>query len=79
MVGPRPVTEGELRRYGNRLPLYLSVRPGLTGPWQIGGRGVTTYEERVDMDCAYVRRISFLRDLGLVIQTVTVVLRGSGR
>jgi len=79
MVGPRPVTEAELWRYGANLPLYLSVRPGLTGPWQVNGRGQTTYEERVEMDCAYVRRITLLKDVALMLRTGTVFFQGSGR
>lgn len=79
MVGPRPVTEAELWRYGANLPLYLSVRPGLTGPWQVNGRGQTTYAERVEMDCAYVRRITLLKDMILMLQTATVFFRWSGR
>lgn len=78
MVGPRPVTEKELARYGRDLPIYLSVRPGLTGLWQVHGRGTTTFEERVAMDCAYVQQLSFATDLKLMFQTVGAVLKRTG-
>jgi len=78
MVGPRPVTEKELSRYGSNLPHYLAARPGLTGLWQIYGRGTTSFDERVQMDCAYVRDISFLTDIKLILRTAEVVLKRSG-
>jgi lipopolysaccharide/colanic/teichoic acid biosynthesis glycosyltransferase len=78
MVGPRPVTESELKFYGADLALYLSVRPGLTGHWQVHGRGTTIFEERVAMDRSYVRSINFLTDIKLMIQTAGVVLKRTG-
>lgn len=78
MVGPRPVTEKELSRYGSHLPFYLSVRPGLTGYWQVHGRGVTHFDDRVAMDCAYVRNVNFLTDVKLCAQTLGVVLKRTG-
>lgn len=78
MVGPRPVTEKELRHYGADLPAYLSVRPGLTGYWQVHGRGTSTYAKRVAMDRAYVENINIKNDLMLMVQTVSVVLNGEG-
>jgi exopolysaccharide production protein ExoY len=78
MVGPRPVTESELKFYGADLALYLSVRPGLTGHWQVHGRGTTIFEDRVAMDRSYVRSINFLTDIKLMIQTGGVVLKRTG-
>ena len=78
MVGPRPVTCKELHHYGNALPLYQAVRPGLTGLWQVQGRGLTTYAERVEMDCAYIENIGLATDLKLMLQTATVVVKRTG-
>lgn len=78
LVGPRPVTESELKHYAHRLPIYLSLRPGLTGPWQVFGRGNTSYEERVDMDCRYEKDCRFLYDLAIMFRTVGVVFRKTG-
>jgi undecaprenyl-phosphate galactose phosphotransferase len=79
IVGPRPVTEAEIEIYGPSAGVVLSTRPGLTGLWQVQGRGRgTTYAERVEMDVDYVRSMSFLRDLGILIGTINVVLRGTG-
>jgi Sugar transferases involved in lipopolysaccharide synthesis len=78
MVGPRPVTDRELPRYGRFLQAYLAVRPGVTGLWQVHGRGTTLFSERVEMDVAYIRKIRLLTDLKLMFQTAEVVLRRSG-
>ncbi|QDL94731.1 sugar transferase (plasmid) [Paroceanicella profunda] len=78
VVGPRPVVRDELQRYGVHAPLYLSVRPGLTGPWQVGGRNDTSYEQRVSMDADYVRSWSFVEDIRIVLRTAMMMLSGRG-
>lgn len=78
LVGPRPVTRDELKRYGDATAHYLAVRPGLTGPWQISGRNETGYHERVALDHAYVKELSFYRDLAILLQTPAVVLSRRG-
>ncbi len=78
-VGPRPVTATEIRRYGPNDRFYLTCRPGLTGLWQVSGRGVVRYEDRIAMDRAYAESISFGSDLTLILRTVPVVLRRTGR
>lgn len=78
LVGPRPVTDDELVRYGVNRTAYLSVRPGLTGLWQVSGRGATSYERRVHLDAEYVARIGMFTDLGILVRTVGVVLAGAG-
>lgn len=74
LVGPRPVTEKELVLYGEYLVDYLSVKPGITGMWQVNGRSNTTYAERVQMDNWYVHNWSLLLDLELLCKTFVVVL-----
>ncbi len=78
-VGPRPVTHEELERYGAHLPKYLALRPGVTGLWQVNGRGRVSYEERVKMDADYFYGLSFLGDLGLMLKTCLVVFQCRGR
>ena len=79
LVGPRPVTADELGRYGDCLAAYLSLRPGLTGPWQVNGRNDITYAERVRMDHDYAQRLSLGADLAILARTVLVVLGATGR
>lgn len=78
LVGPRPVVHDELAHYGSDLRWYLSVRPGVTGPWQVGGRSETTYAERVGLDVDYVQNQSLLRDLAILLQTARLVFSGKG-
>jgi Undecaprenyl-phosphate galactose phosphotransferase WbaP len=78
LVGPRPIVEDEVPRYGERFPLYAKVRPGMTGMWQVSGRSDTSYAERVAFDCYYVRTWSPWLDLVLMARTVRVVLAGKG-
>ena len=74
VVGPRPIVWDELRRYGRNMDEVLSVRPGLTGLWQVSGRNNLTYRTRVRLDLTYVRTRSFWLDLGIVLRTIGVVL-----
>ena len=78
LVGPRPIVEEEVKRYGPLFSLYTKVRPGLTGLWQVSGRSDTTYAERVAMDAYYVRNWSPWLDLYILARTVWVVLFGKG-
>lgn len=73
VVGPRPVTIEETRRYGDHYEVYKSARPGLTGLWQVSGRNLTTYEERVALDVKYVQTQSTLNDIRILARTVYVV------
>lgn len=77
LVGPRPVVKAELEMYyGAAAALYASVRPGMTGPWQIGDRSDGTYESRVRDDAAYVRNWTLINDLAIILKTAGIVLRG---
>jgi Undecaprenyl-phosphate galactose phosphotransferase WbaP len=78
LVGPRPITVAELTRYGRVRWHYLSVRPGLTGLWQVSGRNNTTYEERVALDQRYVEQRSLWLDACILVKTVRVVLLREG-
>jgi undecaprenyl-phosphate galactose phosphotransferase len=77
-VGPRPVTVEELSRYGASKRHYLSVRPGLTGLWQVSGRNNTTYGERVEYDSQYVESRNPIFDSWIVLRTVKVLLTRDG-
>lgn len=79
IVGPRPIVEAEVVRYGQFFNAYCSVRPGITGIWQVSGRNDVSYERRVQMDALYARRKSVFLDLRLMVATVPAVLlrRGS--
>lgn len=78
LVGPRPIVDAEIEKYGKCFELYTQVRPGLTGLWQVSGRNNTTYERRVELDEYYVRNRSLKLDLQILLKTVLVVLKKDG-
>ncbi|MEX3952744.1 sugar transferase [Paraburkholderia sp. EG287B] len=78
LVGPRPIVEAELTRYGADVGYYLMSSPGMTGLWQVSGRNDTDYATRVALDVAYVKNWSIWRDVSILARTFSVVLRGSG-
>lgn len=78
IVGPRPVTQDELDRYGDGVATLLSFRPGLTGYWQINGRSRTHYDERVRLDLTYIRGWSLKLDLTILGKTLQILLKGHG-
>jgi exopolysaccharide production protein ExoY len=79
LVGPRPMTEEELRRYyGHAAQEILQVRPGLAGLWQISGRNRLTYAERRDLDLKLVRGRSARLYIQILLRTIPEVLSGSG-
>jgi lipopolysaccharide/colanic/teichoic acid biosynthesis glycosyltransferase len=77
LVGPRPAVEYELQHYQPEHYERFAVRPGLTGLWQVSGRAQLGLQDMLDLDLEYVRRRSFLFDLGLLLRTPKAVFKGS--
>lgn len=79
LVGPRPVTRMEIDRfYGEDADLVLSVRPGITGLWQVSGRSTLAYDDRVALEARYVREQSLRLDLSILLRTIPTVISGHG-
>ncbi|MBI1273557.1 MAG: undecaprenyl-phosphate galactose phosphotransferase WbaP [Alphaproteobacteria bacterium] len=78
LVGPRPINTGEVARYGRDATFYHSVRPGLTGLWQVSGRNDVSYERRVQLDRWYVRNWSLWHDIAILCKTFPVLLCRKG-
>ena len=78
IVGPRPIVQAEVARYGPHFSDYCRVKPGLTGLWQISGRSRLTFEQRVLLDREYTCACSLITDLKILAKTFVVVLRGDG-
>lgn len=74
VVGPRPLVPEELYKYGNRMDKVLTIRPGLTGLWQVSGRNDIPYPQRVQIDVYYVNARSWLMDLWIVAKTLGVIV-----
>ena len=78
LVGPRPIVEEEIARYGKYIKEYYLVSPGITGIWQVSGRSDTTYDKRVAMDTWYARHWSVRLDFLLLLKTIKFVIMGKG-
>ena len=78
VVGPRPVIDEEIEKYGNNKDKFLSVTPGLTGYWAANGRSMTTYPQRMTMELYYVDNISWKLDLKIILKTVVSVVKKEG-
>ncbi|MFK7839554.1 MAG: exopolysaccharide biosynthesis polyprenyl glycosylphosphotransferase [Bdellovibrionales bacterium] len=78
LVGPRPILTSEIGLYGDPIKYYETMRPGLTGLWQVSGRSETSFMRRVVWDRWYVRNWSFWGDIVIIIKTIFVVLCGKG-
>jgi len=78
LIGPRPIVDEEIEKYGECFELYKQVCPGLTGLWQVSGRSDTSYERRVELDEYYLLNWSIKLDIQILLKTVLVVLRKNG-
>ncbi|UOO43740.1 sugar transferase [Priestia megaterium] len=78
LVGPRPILDDELKEYGKYAEKFLSVKPGITGYWQVSGRSDVGYPERVDLELYYVDRKSVFFDSYILLKTFIVVVKKKG-
>jgi Undecaprenyl-phosphate galactose phosphotransferase WbaP len=74
VVGPRPLVPEELHKYGNRIEKVLTIRPGITGLWQVSGRNDIPYPQRVQIDVYYVNNHNWWLDLLTIVKTVGVII-----
>lgn len=78
IIGPRPVVQEELEKYGPDAQKFLSVTPGLTGYWAANGRSCTSYEQRMEMELFYVDNLSFKMDVKVFFKTIEAVIKREG-
>ena len=78
LVGPRPIVQSEVKKYGRFYRAYVSVSPGVTGLWQVSGRNDTGYAERVRLDVEYVNSMSLWNDVKILFLTIPAVLSTRG-
>ncbi len=74
IIGPRPVVKEEIKKYSSNINKLLSVKPGISGLWQVSGRNKLTYAKRVELDLLYVKQYNLIMDLRIIIRTIGVVL-----
>ena len=78
IIGPRPVVNDEIEKYGNQKAKFLSIKPGLTGYWAANGRSATTYEDRIKLELYYIDHCSLLLDIKIFFKTILSVLKKKG-
>lgn len=74
VVGPRPLVPDEIEKYGEAIDQVLSIRPGITGLWQVSGRNDIPYAQRIRIDVSYVKLRNFWLDLSIVVRTIKVMV-----
>ncbi len=78
LIGPRPIVQAEVARYGEQIDYYYETKPGLTGLWQVSGRSDTSYERRVYLDVWYVRNWTLWHDIAILLKTIPAVFLQRG-
>jgi exopolysaccharide biosynthesis polyprenyl glycosylphosphotransferase len=78
LVGPRPIVPPELHHYQKDELLFLSLKPGMTGAWQVNGRSSVAYPERTNIELEYVQGWSLASDMGILLRTIPAVFQGRG-
>jgi exopolysaccharide production protein ExoY len=78
IIGPRPIVDAEIARYGRSYRHYCAVRPGISGLWQVSGRNDVSYQRRVALDRLYAKSKSFGLDVAILVKTVPAVLMRKG-
>ena len=74
LIGPRPIVKSEIKKYGNDFKKVFSIKPGISGLWQVSGRNKLSYDKRVELDIFYSENISFRLDIKIFIKTILVIL-----
>ena len=78
-IGPRPIVKSEIKKYGKEFGQVFSIKPGISGLWQVSGRNNLTYDKRVELDINYSENINFLLDIKIFIRTIVVILFPFGK
>ena len=78
-IGPRPIVKSEIKKYGKHFRKVFSIKPGISGLWQVSGRNNLTYDRRVELDIHYSENINFLLDIKIFIKTIIVILFPFGK
>ena len=78
-IGPRPIVKSEIKKYGKEFRKVFSIKPGISGLWQVSGRNNLSYDKRVELDINYSENINFLLDIKIFIRTILVILFPFGK
>ena len=72
-IGPRPIVKSEIKKYGKDFKKAFSIKPGISGLWQVSGRNKLSYSKRVELDIFYAANINFLLDFKIFLKTIIVI------
>jgi lipopolysaccharide/colanic/teichoic acid biosynthesis glycosyltransferase len=78
-IGPRPIVKSEIKKYGNNFEKAFSIKPGISGLWQVSGRNKLSYKKRVELDIFYSENASFILDIKIFIKTLIVIIYPFGK
>ncbi len=78
-IGPRPIVKSEIKKYGDDFEKAFSIKPGISGLWQVSGRNKLSYQKRVELDIFYSENVSFLLDIKIFIKTLIVIIFPFGK
>lgn len=78
IVGPRPITEEEIKKYGNKKEKLLKIKPGIIGAWTANGRSNVTYNKRKELELEYTKNINFKNDIKIFFKTLVAVIKRNG-
>ena len=78
-IGPRPIVKSEIKKYGNDFGKAFSIKPGISGLWQVSGRNKLSYDKRIELDIFYSENRSFLLDIKIFIKTLIVLIFPFGK
>ena len=78
-IGPRPIVKSEIKKYGNDFRKAFSIKPGISGLWQVSGRNNLSYKKRVELDIFYSENRSFLLDIKIFLKTLIVLIFPFGK
>ena len=78
-IGPRPIVKSEIKKYGKEFGKVFSIKPGISGLWQVSGRNNLSYDKRVELEINYSENINFLLDIKIFIRTILVILFPFGK
>ncbi len=78
-IGPRPIVKSEIKKYGKNFKKAFSVKPGISGLWQVSGRNKLSYKKRVELDTFYSENMNLLLDIKIFIKTIIVILFPFGK
>ena len=73
-IGPRPIVKSEIKKYGKYFKKAFSIKPGISGLWQVSGRNKLSYSKRIELDIYYAKNINFLTDFKIFMKTLFVIL-----